>query len=58
VIVLPGAPEQRFHVDSARSWFYFTLLMPLTKDPPSAGRTEFLHGEVRRRGRRGEAGGA
>lgn len=45
VIVLPGAPEQRFHVDSARSWFYFTLLMPLTKDPPSAGRTEFFHSE-------------
>lgn len=32
-------------MDSARSWFYFTLLMPLTKDPPSAGRTEFFHPE-------------
>lgn len=41
VLVLPGAPEQKFHCDSSRSWFYFTLIFPLSKDPPKAGRTEF-----------------
>ena len=41
VLVLPGAPEQKFHVDSSRSWFYFTLIFPLSKDPPKAGKTEF-----------------
>lgn len=42
VLVLPGAPPQWYHVDSSRSWFYFTLIFPLTKDPEKAGRTQFL----------------
>lgn len=41
VLVLPGAPPQKYHVDSSRSWFYFTLIFPLTKDPEKAGRTQF-----------------